>query len=275
MSNEGASSGGSSDRSTEERKKEKSKVSRTSLILWHTHQNDPSAVRKLLEEDERLVNARDYDHRMPLHVAALQGWIDVARCLLEHGADVNAQDRWGNTPLADAEGAKKYMMIEVLKTYGGLSYGKNGSHFDQKPIPPPLPNKCDWEIDPSELDFSTSTTIGKGDLHQYLKEKGPLGSTQAINFALDIARGMAYLHKEPNVIIHRDLKPRNILLVNASADHLKVGDFGLKNKENERSKHCIKIIKSRDKFLLIIITTSKHTKKKKLKLNHNTYNPIY
>jgi ankyrin repeat protein len=30
-------------------------------------------------------------------VASLHGWIDVAKCLIEFGADVNAQDRWKNT----------------------------------------------------------------------------------------------------------------------------------------------------------------------------------
>ncbi|KAL6311442.1 hypothetical protein AAG906_005344 [Vitis piasezkii] len=72
--------------------KEKARVSRTSLILWHAHQNDAAAVRKLLEEDQSLVHARDYDSRTPLHVASLHGWIDVAKCLIEFGADVNARD---------------------------------------------------------------------------------------------------------------------------------------------------------------------------------------
>uniref|UniRef100_A0A1D1YNR3 non-specific serine/threonine protein kinase n=1 Tax=Anthurium amnicola TaxID=1678845 RepID=A0A1D1YNR3_9ARAE len=294
-----------------EKQKEKARVSRTSLILWHTHQNDAAAVRKLLEEEPSLVAARDYDSRTPLHVASLHGWMEVARCLLEFGADVNAQDRWKNTPLADAEGAKRQSMIELLKSYGGLSFGQNGSHFEPKPVPPPLPNKCDWEIDPSELDFSATTVIGKGsfgeilkacwrgtpvavkrilpslsddrlvtqdfrhevnllvklrhpnivqflgavterkplmliteylrggDLHQYLKEKGSLGPLTAINFALDIARGMAYLHNEPNVIIHRDLKPRNVLLVNSNADHLKVGDFGLSKLIRVQNSHDV------------------------------------
>ncbi|PPD79546.1 hypothetical protein GOBAR_DD23516 [Gossypium barbadense] len=293
-----------------DRQKEKARLSRTSQILWHAHQNDASAVRKLLQEDRSLVNARDYDNRTPLHVASLHGWIDVATCLLEFGADVNSQDRWRNTPLADAEGAKKHEMIELLKSYGGLSYGQNGSHFEPKPVPPPLPNKCDWEVDPSELDFSNSNIIGKGsfgeilraswrgtpvavkrilpslsddrlviqdfrhevnllvklrhpnvvqflgavtgkkplmliteylrggDLHQYLKEKNGLNSSAAINFALDIA-GMAYLHNEPNVIIHRDLKPRNVLLVNSSADHLKVGDFGLSKLIKVQNSHDV------------------------------------
>ncbi|CAH9105187.1 unnamed protein product [Cuscuta epithymum] len=293
------------------KKKGKGKPSRTSMILWHAHQNDAAAVRKLLEEDRTLVQARDYDHRTPLHVASLHGWTDVAHCLIEYGADVNAQDRWKNTPLADAEGSRKLRMIELLKCYGGLSYGQNGSHSEPRSIPPPLPNKCDWEVDPSELDFSNSVIIGKGsfgeilkaywrgtpvavkrilpnlsddrlviqdfrhevnllvklrhpnvvqflgavtdqkplmliteylrggDLHQHLKEKGALSPSTAVNFAMDIARGMTYLHNEPNVIIHRDLKPRNVLLVNSSAEHLKVGDFGLSKLIRVQNSHDV------------------------------------
>lgn len=33
----------------------------------------------------------------PLHVTFLHGWINVANCLLEFGAVVNAQDSWKNT----------------------------------------------------------------------------------------------------------------------------------------------------------------------------------
>lgn len=80
-----------------QKEKEKARVSKTSAILWHAHQNDAAAVRKLLEEDRTLVNARDYDNRTPLHVASLHGWINVAQCLIDFGADVNAQDRWKNT----------------------------------------------------------------------------------------------------------------------------------------------------------------------------------
>ncbi|XP_072093396.1 serine/threonine-protein kinase VIK isoform X2 [Arachis hypogaea] len=304
-------SDGDTSASYREKAKEKERVSRTSLIHWHSHHNDAAAVRKLLEEDPSLVHARDYDNRTPLHVASLHGWADVASCLIEFGADVNAQDRWRNTPLADAEGAKRNSVIELLKLRGGLSYGQNGSHLEHRPVPPPLPNRCDWEVDPTELDFSNSICIGKGsfgeilrahwrgtpvavkrilpalsddrlviqdfrhevnllvklrhpnvvqflgavtdrkplmliteylrggDLHRYLKVKSSLSTSTAINFAMDIARGMAYLHSEPNVIIHRDLKPRNVLLVNSCADYLKVGDFGLSKLIKVKSSHDV------------------------------------
>ncbi|KAL9999360.1 putative ankyrin repeat-containing domain-containing protein [Helianthus debilis subsp. tardiflorus] len=96
------------------KKKDKAKVSRTSLILWHAHQNDPAAVRKLLEEDRSLVQARDYDNRTPLHVASLHGWIEVAKCLIEYGADVNAQDRWKNT-LKFVEELRFYLHLDDYK----------------------------------------------------------------------------------------------------------------------------------------------------------------
>lgn len=63
-----------------------------------------------------------------------------------------------------------------------------------------------------------------GDLHALIK-KGPLPADLAVTFALDMARGMAYLHGGPNVVIHRDLKPRNLII--DESNQLKVGDFGL------------------------------------------------
>ncbi|XP_044503037.1 integrin-linked protein kinase 1 isoform X2 [Mangifera indica] len=68
--------------------------------------------------------------------------------------------------------------------------------------------------------------LPKGDLCAYLKKKGALKPTLAVKFALDIARGMNYLHEhKPEAIIHRDLEPSNIL--RDDSGHLKVADFGV------------------------------------------------
>ncbi|XP_057726007.1 integrin-linked protein kinase 1 [Arachis stenosperma] len=68
--------------------------------------------------------------------------------------------------------------------------------------------------------------LPQGDLRTYLKRKGALKPGTAVKFALDIARGMNYLHEhKPEAIIHRDLEPPNIL--RDDSGHLKVADFGV------------------------------------------------
>ncbi|XP_078168790.1 serine/threonine-protein kinase 12-like isoform X2 [Carex rostrata] len=68
--------------------------------------------------------------------------------------------------------------------------------------------------------------LPKGDLRTFLGRKGALKTSLAVKFALDIARGLNYLHEhKPEAIIHRDLEPSNIL--RDDSGHLKVADFGI------------------------------------------------
>ncbi|CAJ2658751.1 unnamed protein product [Trifolium pratense] len=68
--------------------------------------------------------------------------------------------------------------------------------------------------------------LPKGDLRDFMKRKGALKPSTAVRFALDIARGVGYLHEnKPSPIIHRDLEPSNIL--RDDSGHLKVADFGV------------------------------------------------
>ncbi|KAF7813477.1 potassium channel SKOR-like [Senna tora] len=63
-------------------------------------------------------NARNYDQRTPLHIAASEGLFKMAELLVEAGASVLSKDRWGNTPLDEAHmGGNKNMirMLEVAK----------------------------------------------------------------------------------------------------------------------------------------------------------------
>ena len=43
-------------------------------------------------------SAQDNNRYTPLHLASLQGHVDIARMLIEHGADPSAQGRDGDTP---------------------------------------------------------------------------------------------------------------------------------------------------------------------------------
>lgn len=55
---------------------------------------------KLLEAGAD-VNAKDYDNRTALHIAAANGAMEFVELLCNRGANVNVKDRWGRTPLDD------------------------------------------------------------------------------------------------------------------------------------------------------------------------------
>ena len=68
-----------------------------------------SCVSGDVSEIERLlvagcsVHDHDQDGRTPLHLAASEGQVQTLMLCLKHGADVNAVDRFGNTPLSAAK----------------------------------------------------------------------------------------------------------------------------------------------------------------------------
>nr|CAD1819916.1 unnamed protein product [Ananas comosus var. bracteatus] len=71
-----------------------------------------------------------------------------------------------------------------------------------------------------------SEYLQNGDLGSYLQRKGRIETYKALKFALDIARGMNYLHEcKPDPIIHCNLKPKNIFRDDGGG-HLKVAALG-------------------------------------------------
>ncbi|KAG7627588.1 Protein kinase domain [Arabidopsis thaliana x Arabidopsis arenosa] len=67
--------------------------------------------------------------------------------------------------------------------------------------------------------------VPRGSLRSYLHklEQKSLPLEQLIDFGLDIAKGMEYIHSRE--IVHQDLKPENVLIDNDF--HLKIADFGI------------------------------------------------
>ncbi|KAG9129207.1 hypothetical protein Leryth_006406 [Lithospermum erythrorhizon] len=60
-------------------------------------------------------NSKDYDQRTPLHVAASQGLLQMAKLLVEAGASVLVKDRWGHTPVQEAINSGNKIMIKLLE----------------------------------------------------------------------------------------------------------------------------------------------------------------
>jgi serine/threonine protein kinase len=80
--------------------------------------------------------------------------------------------------------------------------------------------------------------VGGGSVEDFLARRETCYKklrSQALTLALDLARGLDYLHSQEPVIIHRDIKPGNLMLTEG-LEHLKLCDFGVST--TMRMKMC-------------------------------------
>jgi ankyrin repeat protein len=85
-------------------------------------------VKELLQQDAKLIAARDSDGSTPLHCATWKGHKNVVEVLLAHGADVNAHnsnDHWGTTPLHAAAHGNQRAIAELLIASGADIHARN------------------------------------------------------------------------------------------------------------------------------------------------------
>ncbi|KAH9301599.1 hypothetical protein KI387_013182, partial [Taxus chinensis] len=260
----------------------------TMQMLFLACKGDAEGVHALLNHHKVDVNSADFDDRTALHVAACEGHAHVVNLLLSRGANVNARDRWGSTPVADAKYYGNTEICNILKSKGAkmpktpmsVANPLHVPEYELNPVELSFPRNADTSKDsyqlakwngtkvavkildkhyysdpesiksfrnelmllqrvrhPNVVQFVGAVTqnvpmmiiaeyLPNGGLSSYLKRKGRIHPAKAVRFALEIARGMNYLHEcKPEAIIHCDLKPENILL--DSGWHLKVTDFGL------------------------------------------------
>jgi ankyrin repeat protein len=87
--------------------------------LHYILRHEPTDMMQFLLENNADVNAkcRDY-HRTPLHVASEFGYLEPARLLLEHGANVHAQDDRGKTPLRISSENGHLQVMHLLLQHG-------------------------------------------------------------------------------------------------------------------------------------------------------------
>lgn len=80
---------------------------------------------RLLLESGADVNARDTNGDTPLIAAAFMGFNETVRLLLDKGADVNAQNNLGSTALMEAATMNKPEAVELLLSSGAETTAKN------------------------------------------------------------------------------------------------------------------------------------------------------
>ncbi|CAM0150405.1 unnamed protein product [Urochloa decumbens] len=257
-------------------------------LLFAACQGDAGGVEELLRSGVD-VDSIDLDGRTALHIAACEGQGEVVRLLLDWKANINARDRWGSTPAADAKHYGHFEVYNLLRARGAKV-----PKTKKTPMAVSNPKEVpEYELNPLELEFRRGEEVTKGtylakwygskvfvkildkdsfsdadsinafkheltllekarhpnlvqfvgavtqnvpmmivseyhqkgDLASYLEIKGRLKTHKAIRFALDIARGLNYLHEcKPEPIIHGNLSPKNIVWDDEG--QLKVAGFG-------------------------------------------------
>lgn len=87
-------------------------------ILWAVNEGKFDLVQSILIRDRSCKDSKDEDGYTPLHRACYNNNVDIAKLLLQYGADVNARtvDQW--TPLHSASKWSNAECVALLLQYG-------------------------------------------------------------------------------------------------------------------------------------------------------------
>ncbi len=69
------------------------------MIIHRAHEGDLEKVKRILEFHPSAINYRGDNNGTPMHSACSAGHLDLVKFLIENGADIEAEDKYGRTPI--------------------------------------------------------------------------------------------------------------------------------------------------------------------------------
>ena len=100
-------------------------------VLHRTARDGDLDISEYLIEHGADVNAKDKWGWTPLHETAYYGYPEICELLIEHGADVNFKDEGGNTPLHYA--AEESHQLHNAARWGHLKISRRPSTVERHP----------------------------------------------------------------------------------------------------------------------------------------------
>lgn len=111
------------------KKYEEKKIQLSELILSNRFGEpiDLKAIKKRVASHPQEVNERDYNDIPPIFYAAQENNYEVVKLLIENGAEIDVQDKYGNTPLLQAISTYQIdeRIVRLLLDYGADMNRKN------------------------------------------------------------------------------------------------------------------------------------------------------
>jgi len=99
------------------KQKYESKMDSVIALIWAASAGDMDELQRLSAMGADL-NAADYDGRTAIHLAAAEGQLEVVKYFINKNVNLSPKDRWGGTPLKDANKGKHYEVAELLEGKG-------------------------------------------------------------------------------------------------------------------------------------------------------------
>ncbi|KAI0926197.1 hypothetical protein AcW1_010362 [Taiwanofungus camphoratus] len=143
-------------------------------------------VRSLVCQDAKLVNSVDIDGRTPLHWAASSESLDIARYLIDQGAEVDCSDSLGWTPLHIAASAGHEEIVREL-----IGSGADVNRRNDKGLTPMHYSASKSHVEIGKLLISRGADINARDKANQtpLHRAATTGSTGFINILLNPPEG--------------------------------------------------------------------------------------
>ena len=139
-------------------------------LLNAVKQGDVTAFEELLRRHPELATIADEYDKTGLHWAAEKDHVEVARLLLDAGADIEAKTNWGDTPLRWAATLGNSNVAELL-----LARGAHGFNLD---IAAALGKLDDVK---TMIDSETDPSVGSHALYSSARN----GHTEVVKYLLD------------------------------------------------------------------------------------------